>query len=39
MTSDERTEYVKYRLESARKTFQAAEVLAKNGFWNSAVNR
>jgi uncharacterized protein (UPF0332 family) len=39
MTNEERNEYVKYRIESAHKTFQAAQVLADNGFWNSAVNR
>ncbi|MCF6297852.1 MAG: HEPN domain-containing protein [Flavobacteriaceae bacterium] len=39
MTFKERTEYVKYRLESSQKTFDAAKVLAENEFWNSAVNR
>jgi len=39
MTFEERKEYVKYRIESAHKTFEAAKVLAENGFWNSAVNR
>lgn len=39
MTNDERVEYVKYRIESAYNTFEAAKVLAENGFWNSAVNR
>ena len=39
MTNEERIEYVKYRIESAQKTFDAAKVLAENGFWNSAVNR
>lgn len=39
MTNEERNEYAKYRIESAQKTFQAAEVLAETGFWNSAVNR
>jgi uncharacterized protein (UPF0332 family) len=39
MTFKERIEYVKYRIESAHKTFDAAKVLAENGFWNSAVNR
>jgi uncharacterized protein (UPF0332 family) len=36
---DERQEYVRYRLESAHTTYDAARVLAENGFWNSAVNR
>jgi len=39
MTNEERNEYVKYRIESAYKTFDAARILAENGFWNSAVNR
>ena len=39
MNLDERKEYVKYRIESAHKTFEAAKVLAENEFWNSAVNR
>ncbi|MCF6353013.1 MAG: HEPN domain-containing protein [Cyclobacteriaceae bacterium] len=39
MTSEERAEYVKYRIESAYKTYEAAKVLADSGFWNSSVNR
>lgn len=39
MNLDERTEYVKYRIETAYKTLEAAKVLANNGFWNSSVNR
>ena len=39
MTSQERQQYVNYRLETARKTAQAAHILGENGFWNSAVNR
>jgi len=39
MTSEERKEYVKFRIESAYKTRDAARVLAENEFWNSAVNR
>lgn len=39
MIRDERFEYVKYRLQSAHKTLEAARVLADNEFWNSAVNR
>ena len=39
MTPDERFEYSKLRIETAHNTFQAAKVLAQNGFWNSAVNR
>ena len=39
MIVEDRNEYVKYRIESAKKTFEAAKVLAENEFWNSAVNR
>jgi len=39
MTSEERLEYVNYRINSAFNTYNAAKVLADNGFWNSAVNR
>ncbi len=31
MTSEERAEYVKYRIESAYKTYGAAKVLADSG--------
>lgn len=39
MTKEEKSEYSKYRIESAFQTYEAAKVLADNGFWNSAVNR
>lgn len=39
MTREERNEYVRYRLDTAYKTLEAARVLSENGFWNSAVNR
>jgi uncharacterized protein len=39
MSSEERKEYISYRIKSAYKTFEAANVLAETGFWNSAVNR
>ena len=39
ITTQERNEYVEYRIKSAFTTFNAAKVLADNGFWNSAVNR
>lgn len=39
MNEEERIEYVKYRIESAYQTFEAAKVLAESGYWNSAVNR
>lgn len=38
MTPEERLEYSKLRIETDYRTFQAANVLAQNGFWNSAVN-
>jgi uncharacterized protein (UPF0332 family) len=39
MTPEERLEYSKLRIETAYKTFLAANVLVQNGFWNSAVDR
>jgi len=39
MNFSERKEYVKYRIETAQKTYDAARILADNGFWNSSVNR
>jgi len=39
MTPEERKQYVKYRVDSAYKTVEAAKLLADRGFWNSAVNR
>jgi uncharacterized protein (UPF0332 family) len=37
--TNQKDEYVKYRMASARQTYNAAKVLASEGFWNSAVNR
>ncbi len=39
LSSDEKLEYVAYRIKTAYKTYEAANVLAETGFWNSAVNR
>jgi len=39
MNSEERAQYVEYRIQSAFKTFEAAKVLADKGFSNSAINR
>lgn len=39
MNIEERNEYIKYRIETSKKTLEAAKVLADNGFWNSSVNR
>lgn len=39
MSLNEKHEYIRYRLSSAFNTYEAAKILAENGFWNSAVNR
>lgn len=39
MNNDQRRSYVLYRMESAHKTLAAAELMAENELWNSAVNR
>ncbi len=39
MNDSERNVYVKYRLETAYKTFEAAKILFENGFFNPAINR
>lgn len=39
MNIEERNEYIRYRIETSYKTFDAAKMLADNEFWNSAVNR
>lgn len=39
MNQFEKKEYVNYRIETAFKTLQAAELLFENEFWNSAINR
>ena len=39
MNLEERNEYIRYRIETAYKTFDAAKMLADNEFWNSSVNR
>jgi len=39
MTFSDKADYIRYRLETSYTTFEAARVLADNGFWNSAVNR
>ncbi len=39
MNKEERAEYVKFRIESAYQTFEAAKSLFENKFWNSSVNR
>ncbi len=39
MNSSERDDYAKYRMEKSRETLEAAELLIRNGNWNSAVNR
>jgi len=39
MNIEERNEYIRYRIETAYKTLDAAKMLADNEFWNSSVNR
>jgi len=39
MNTENQQQYIKYRIDSAFKTFEAAKILDDNGFWNSAVNR
>lgn len=39
MSPEDKIEYVKYRVATAEKTYEAAKVLAGSNFWNSAVNR
>lgn len=39
MKSDERSEYIKYRLEKAAETLEVAHLLIENKKWNSAINR
>jgi len=39
MNNNEKWDYIHYRLESSRKTFEAARILAESGYWNSSVNR
>ncbi len=39
MTPEERKEYIKYRIETAYKSYEAAIVLLKNKFMSAALNR
>jgi len=39
MKAIDRDAYFINRIETAYKTYEAAKVLAENGFWNSSVNR
>ena len=39
MKENERVEYINHRINSAKKTFNAAKSLIDNEFYNSAVNR
>lgn len=39
MTPEERSQYVKYRLEKSEETFEVAQLLIENRKWNSSVNR
>ena len=39
MTIDNRNEYIKYRFHRSEESFDEALILAKNGSWNTVVNR
>jgi uncharacterized protein (UPF0332 family) len=39
MMFEGKNEYIRYRIETAKTTFDAAKVLADNNYWNSVVNR
>jgi uncharacterized protein len=39
MTNSGKQDYVAYRIQNARETFNAAKLLADNQHWNSAINR
>ena len=37
--SSNKQDYINYRLKTARETLDAARLLAKEGYWNSVINR
>jgi Uncharacterized conserved protein related to C-terminal domain of eukaryotic chaperone, SACSIN len=39
MTKSLKKEYIDYRINSARDTLNAAKSLARDGYWNSVINR
>ncbi len=39
MTSNERKELVKYRINKAKETFSEIDLLVQNRLWNTAINR
>ena len=39
MTKISKQDYIDYRLNSARETFEAARILANDKHWNSVINR
>ncbi|MEO8819946.1 MAG: HEPN domain-containing protein [Ginsengibacter sp.] len=39
MTSDERNELVRYRINKAKETFSEIDLLIENRLWNTAINR
>ena len=39
MTGSLKQDYIYYRIQSAKETFNAARLLAENSHWNSAINR
>ena len=39
MTKSSKQEYIDYQINTAKETLQAARSLAKDGYWNSVINR
>ncbi|MCG8582703.1 MAG: HEPN domain-containing protein [Bacteroidales bacterium] len=39
MTTYNKADYIKYRIQKAKETIQEVEVLVENKFWNTAINR
>lgn len=39
MKPEERAAYARYRIHAARKAYEAALLLAENGYWDSCINR
>ena len=39
MKKSSKQDYIEYRIKTARETLEAAHSLAKNGHWNSVINR
>ena len=39
MSHSLKKDYINYRIDLAKETLKAAQILAKNGHWNSVINR